>query len=70
MNLLRVVTQKHKDELMGSLKASKFQYSVGFKTFANPVSRRFGAITVDAMDDQRGTDLFLKNRTAPVAVDE
>lgn len=60
-NLLRVVFQKHEDELMGSLEFNRYQYGAVFMTFANPVSECFGAVKADYIPEQHGVNVLLEN---------
>lgn len=63
-SLLRVVTQYHEDKVIGSLEPSKYQYSVGRLTVANPVSGRLGAVEVSTMLEQQTTDVSFRKRFA------
>lgn len=56
---LRTVSQKHKEELMKSLKLNKYQYVVGFMTLATLVCKRFGAVRVYDIFERQGAKLFL-----------
>lgn len=64
MNPLCAVSQKHQDQLMISPESKKYVYDVVPVTVADPVPRRFGAIKIDDMLEQRGSDLFLRKEFA------
>lgn len=57
------VSQKHKDELIESLRANRKDSGAGLMTVANPLSEGFGAFRVVDNLEQQETDLFSKKNS-------
>lgn len=48
-NHLRAISQKHEDDLLQSLLASKYQHGAGLMNVASPSPRKLGAVDADSM---------------------
>lgn len=68
-NPLRVVSQKHKNDSLGSLQAKKYQCGTGFITMASSPSGTFGAANVDNMLEHCEKKRFRKQKLSLAAAD-
>lgn len=59
-NPLRALSEKHEDDLLGSLRAKKYHHDAGLKPVARPLSGKLGAVRVNIKVESRGRKRFFK----------